>query len=123
MLRGAIAKAVGSAFRALGDVVEQVTLTHYTGNPVRNMTTGAYTAPSTDYTGSVAVITNLTEENRANVPDATILFILQQSEFPEVSIGDVILRNSVSYEVLKPEQDPAQVTHTLYCKSRAKAIS
>jgi len=107
--RANIAKAVDSAFKAVGDIAESVTLrrTTYT----HNTSTGINTSTTTDYTIEKAIFTNyqVSEIDRVYILTTDVKLIVRQNEITITPNHgtDTIIRNSKTYNIVRVIEDPS----------------
>lgn len=107
-LLNAITQGVAAAFNVVDSLLKSVTITHYTGLPVRNEADGSYTRPSTSVNCKVA-ITNFSRYENADIVVGDLKMIAKQADTP-LDVGDIVLLDGRTYEVVNPNADPAQVT-------------
>jgi hypothetical protein len=120
-LRETLAKAAATAFNVAGNVPVSIVVTHYTGAPVRDPVTGAYTRPSVMYTDPQAVRTTFTaEESRANVLSGDLKLIGQVSRVQEADVDDIVTLGARTYVVIAVTKDPADVTYTLHVREKTR---
>ncbi len=112
-LRATIASAVGTAFNAIGDIVETITYRSRTDG-IYNAATGVVSHADTD-TSIQAVVEAISGEQDANViageHSGDLMFTFKQSQLSgDPDTGDEIVRGGETYTVNKIEFDPAGAT-------------
>lgn len=117
--RATIAKAVGSAFKALGDIPESAIVRRVTNT--YDPSTGDNVASTSDTNVDKAVFTKYQsfEVDKVMVRATDVKMIIQQSEVPtqpDVTL-DFVMRGSVKYNILHVGADPAAATYTLQLRT------
>lgn len=117
--RASLAKAVSSAFSALGDIPESITFRRETSTYVAS--TGVNTKTDSDTTVSKAVFTSY----KATEVDGTVIMaydvkvLIQQSDIsitPNLAT-DVVIRGSRTYNIVSSMEDPAGVLYILQLRA------
>lgn len=119
-LRATLAKAVGSAFTALGDIV--LSGTYRRTSSTYNPATGANVVTNTDYTVPM-VLTKYDsfEVDRQSVLSTDRKCIVRQAAMsvtPNIAT-DKVIAESKTYNIIRVTQDPAAATYTLQLRSPA----
>lgn len=117
-LKATLAKAVTSAFTAVGDIKQTVTYRRTTST--YNPHTGTNTTTNVDYTLSVI----LTSFNNIEIDKVTVLafdrkMIVQTKDLtltPSMATDKVIINGKV-HNVIQVKQDPALATYTLQLRA------
>jgi hypothetical protein len=117
--RSSITKAVNSAFKVLGDIPEAAILRRTTST--YDSSTGINATSTSDSAISKAVFTRFEsfEVDKVVVLASDVKLIFQQSEIsvtPSLAT-DTLIRNSISYNILRVGQDPAAATYTLQLRA------
>jgi hypothetical protein len=113
-LKSTLRKAVKSAFKALDDLPQQVTYTSVQGAPVRDLDSGTFTVPHTDYTLPLVVFTKFTDKELERDPalqatDMKMLFPAEDLPVEPKPPDTVIDAENVKWSVIKRMRDPAKV--------------
>lgn len=108
-LRETMQQAAVTAFNIAGNIKESVSYRSKTSNPTYNPTTGAVSDPYTDYTVSMIFTKTKKEEidNQAIMSNDEWALIPQLNLTPTPKENDLIIRNSISYNIVKIGTDPA----------------
>ena len=117
--RATLAKAVNSAFKALGDIPVSAVLRRSTST--YDTATGINTVSTSDTTIYKAIFTKFEkfEVDKVVVLATDVKLIFQQSEVsivPSTAI-DTIIWNSKTYNILRVGEDPAAVTYILQLRA------
>jgi len=117
--KASIIKAVSSAFKVLGDIPQAAILRRTTNT--YDSSTGDGAISTTDYTISKAIFTKYEtfEVDKVVVLASDVKLIIQQSELtitPSLAT-DTVIRNSISYNILRVGQDPAAATFTIQLRA------
>lgn len=113
-----IQKAVGSAFKALGEIVTPAT--YRRSASVYNPATGKMVVTNTDYAIS-GVFTGFSqyEIDRVVVNVADRKFIMEKRLLPVVPViaTDTVILSGKQYNIVRTIEDPAQATVTLHLRA------
>jgi len=104
-LKATIAKALDSAFSAVGDVAQTVVVKHFTGAPIRDSSTGTYTRSSVTNT-IPGIVTDFKRFGDTDIVAGDVLCILKQKD-TSLDVGDMATIVGKTYEVLETNPDPA----------------
>lgn len=117
--RAGLAKAVSGAFKALGDIPEEVILRRTTSTYAAS--TGVNTTSDTDYTISKAVFSKYEafEVDKTFILSTDVKVIFQASELSitPTSATDTIIRDSRTYNIIRYSTDPAGVTMSMQLRA------
>jgi hypothetical protein len=117
-LRETIAKAVDSAWAAIGDIPEDATFRRV--SKTYSPATGQWVDSNTDYTVPI-VFTRFEamELDKVYVFAVDLKAIIKQNDMPVVpnTSSDRVVRNGTIYNVVRVFQDPAGATYTLQLRS------
>ena len=117
--RANLAKAVTSAFTALGDIPEASTLRRYTNT--HDTSTGDTTSTSIDYTIDKAIFTKYDahDVDRQFILTTDVKLLVRQSEFTITisKITDKIVRNSKEYNIVTIKEDPAALIYIIQLRA------
>ncbi len=117
--RATIAKAVGSAFKALGDIPESAVIRRVSNT--YDTATGINTKTTSDDGIAKAVFTRYEsfEVDKVVVLATDVKLIFQQSEVstrPDMAL-DTIVRGTAVYNILRVGEDPAAATYSLQLRA------
>jgi len=117
--RSTLAKAVKTAFSALGDIPESATLIRSTSK--YNTSTGTNVVSTTKFSIKKAIFTSfqISEVDDVVVKASDVKMLIQQTDIstrPNISTDD-IERNSKSYSILDLKEDPAGVLYILQLRA------
>ncbi len=117
--RATIAKAVGSAFKALGDIPESTVIRRVSNT--YDTATGVNTKTTSDDSITKAVFTRYEsfEVDKVVILATDVKLIFQQSEVstrPDMAL-DTIIRGTSVYNILRVGEDPAAATYSLQLRS------
>lgn len=119
-LRTTLAKVVGSAFTALGDIV--ISATYRRTSSTYNPATGSNTVTNTDYTVPMVLTSYSSFEVDKNVVLVSdrkcIVRQAAMSVSPNIAT-DKVIAESKTYNIIRVTQDPAAATYTLQLRSPA----
>lgn len=120
-LKGTIAKAVASAFKALSDVKEDVTYWSHQGSSSYDPQTGTYTRAEVDYEfAGVFQGYDAAEVDGELIKSTDQKFLFQQASLPvKPSLLDRVSRaDGTQWQIQNIRQDPASVTWELQLRGR-----
>jgi hypothetical protein len=119
-LRSTLAKAVGSAFIAVGDIAESGTYRRTAS--VYNTSTGTNVITNTDYIIDKVVWTKFDnfEIDRISILGSDVKVLFQTSKLsitPNIATDQMVRADGKIYNILRVSKDPAGAVYTLQLRS------
>ena len=117
--RANIAKAVDSAFKALGNIPETVVLRRTTVS--HETSTGVNTNTTKNYTIEKAIFTRyqITEIDKVFILATDVKMLIRQNELSitPTQVTDTIIRNEKTYNIIQVMEDPTASIYTLQLRA------
>jgi len=108
-LRGTIAKAVDTAFKAVGDLAENVIL-KTTSSSSYDFSTGTVNAQITESTVRAIILYADQDPTTAEVLSPRKEVLIKETELPDPKLFDTVLINDKTHSILSYKVEPGLVT-------------